>query len=1341
MANFISEFINNREMIKMINKNFDSFSDLIKNKEYDITNNKKVLEAYVSNNYFNYYDMLMLIDSNLDMDIVFSYPKCVQLLTNFFADLLNKADLTTIIYYCDKYNNIIDYLDYNSINSKLNINDEKFDNALLDISNYKNLDTIKRVIEIAKISGYVPFKNEIDMQTFFNKDSNVKQDILNQLGIISADVYNQMYKYKLGKYLNWVNNGGTLEAPRIEITDIEFDDLPNPAKYWANQSKLLGMDAIDVVMKYISQNMQIEDINGLFDSNYIPTDKFFKEYKKGFPLTLISGNTENFDISHTKRIETLYFLCNNIEAYDGVYKKILELLNQYKSGKQLSDITGFLGFFGFKNTERIDENGLTESAYKDALSIGKFNLIRELDPNYLDHYSIQELVYIKLLDKYNIFLRDTLMERCIKYNISTDDFIKNYIDKDGLNKNFFDVAKFNWLFSHPDLFNSIDDYEKYFTNPELQYIKLSQIVTEINNYKIYNNIDVYFDDNGYKNEIIKFLFDSFDWNGIIELLNNSKKDINMINILNEKEKTIIECYKGIGDTELKECYIDYMKEHIRDVTIDKVYLVKDVLDRISKTNSQDLLNMRISIANQVLATSDPMDSFLKIEKVFLKNNLPLFAKIFSCFKILYPNFEKIDGNINLFDFSDSSRISPQLKNQSLPKVGFHNSELDTRFNIIYNDLLRIALRSNSKALRDYLKNIEYGNDIFMQVLNNSININNLKNEEKRTLEIFVNHLEALLEKIIKDDTKLRLDNVSLENKIRVFGALFKPNAKYDLKDRIVRSFCHFAGINSYNQLISIMDDALKEACARGRLYEQELIRTPFSFEAGDFVRCIGDYKVFESTLENGNYSKEFLSVFTGKSDSDTTPLDIDFTMIDSKKNNIYESIAGTPTGFNFGNIFVIIKKDNPNINITRDSSGNLTNKEYDPSKIEMFGTEVYNRGYETHWGARTGLAFTDIDYLLYKENKTIDPKEPYDSNGNVNYIESDKKSNDDLSKIKFEIARNGYYIPIIDFSGNLIFTSKEYESIRKQMDGLSYYGNNSYKFSDNLNIPEIDDLFKQIELSIEDSNNKRAKINSIVDSALSTFNLVRKDIIDGDLTPGSVEFIDTGSTGRFTNIPFHADFDFILRVDQSLVTDSNRYKDFKNNLLNTFKKYSIDEIGITNNGDYRLKGVQIDSETKIDIDFSFVVKTDKISYSSDECVKDRLKTIYKEDPEKYKYVVSNIIMAKEFLKKSGVYKAARSDKNQGGLGGIGVENWILQNGGSFIDAIQSFMNYSSGKSFDEFKNSYQLWDFGKNHFASRDEKYPYDNFIDNMNKEGYEKMKAALNGYLKSLNIEKMSVK
>ena len=110
-----------------------------------------------------------------------------------------------------------------------------------------------------------------------------------------------------------------------------------------------------------------------------------------------------------------------------------------------------------------------------------------------------------------------------------------------------------------------------------------------------------------------------------------------------------------------------------------------------------------------------------------------------------------------------------------------------------------------------------------------------------------------------------------------------------------------------------------------------------------------------------------------------------------------------------------------------------------------------------------------------------------------------------------------------------------------------------------------------------------------------------------------------------------------------------------------------------------------------------------------------------------------------------MYKSYNSDPESGGLGGIGIENWILQNGGSLIEASNSFIENSKEKNFYEFKNSYYIWDFGENHMAVNKDgmlnsKDLHDNFVDRMDERGYEKMKSVLKNYIKdhSKSVQKL---
>ena len=801
-------------------------------------------------------------------------------------------------------------------------------------------------------------------------------------------------------------------------------------------------------------------------------------------------------------------------------------------------------------------------------------------------------------------------------------------------------------------------------------------------------------------------------------------DDNNQKLANYKRLKIASEYLNIRDNILQDAFKTAILKFGNDINMNNLGYSQEIIKRLEYTNSTEMNSFKDQLFVLLLENEKPIESLDKIENIFIKNNIPLYGKIFSCFEILYPELDK-------FSFDDSSRMSPELKDMSLPAIGHHKLPNETRFRIIYNDLLRIAYRSNERSFVDFLQNIEDGNNLYENIIHNNLNINSISKEDQTKLETFVSHLETLYQHTQNgSDSTLDLNKYSLEEKVKILGNLFQNNSKYDLPDRIVRSFCYSAGIKSFEELKNLTRDAVRKSSKQGVLYANALQNGhQFHFEEGDFLRCIGDIKTLSSSLNTGNVSKEYLTVFTENSASDTTPLDVDFSLI-TNTDDIYHAIEFTPTGFGFGNIYVIIKKDNPNLNITRDKEGNLTNTVYNPSKIEIFGTQVKEKGYETHWGARTGFAFTDVDYILYKKTNMIDSTKPYDENGNVNYVTSSTEQEyDDLPAIKFEIARNGYYIPVIDFSGKLIFTLQEYDSLRHQMQGLSYYGEKEYSFSSQLLTPEVEETMIQNEQNNKVTQNKIQAINSTIRKATDSLGLKLKTEIDGDLTEGYVEILNTGSTGRGTNTAGDSDFDFYIRLDNKILNDPNKLEEFKKFLKN--EMISVDNENYTSKGDFRYKGVKIEGlEDKIDLDLSFTKKLNKVVYSTDMCLKDRLETIKKQDPEKYSLVVANIQYAKKFLKEKGVYKSKNAREAQGGLGGVGVENWILQNGGSFREATETFLEAAEGRSFEQFKKEYEVWDFGQNIKSANENRYLYDNFVsNNMDESGYKKMVQALKEY------------
>lgn len=758
-----------------------------------------------------------------------------------------------------------------------------------------------------------------------------------------------------------------------------------------------------------------------------------------------------------------------------------------------------------------------------------------------------------------------------------------------------------------------------------------------------------------------------------------------LKMANYNRLKVISSFSKIQDVALQNAFKEYIMEFGHSIDIEKIEYISEVLSRLSLSNSSEIFTFRKELATQILKSANPIENLNKIEDVFIRNNIPTVGKIYSCFEILHPDFQG-------FNF-DSSMVSPVLKKSSTMGKKI----------VVFSDLIKSSFGSNNRSVNAYLKNIEVGSKLYESIKTGQIKYDSLDETQKDELIIFSRHLATLYNNTMRgkkeNETFTTTENVltdilELSKRLSPDGAL-----DYNLADRVIRMFCGFAGIDTLERAKSYINQKIRTADARNRnACSSEMI-----LEQGDFIKGIGDITYLRNILQNGSVSKEYLVFSAG---SDATPLDTDVSMITESDGTIKDKFSKTAAN-DYGPIWFVLKNDDRFIT-TRTGSESFDVKN-DISKMEVFYTGVLGSG---HYGIRTGFASSEINYIV------MDSYDP---------------------RVGLEIAMNGFYIPIANKEGQIVFTPNDYDKLREKMSGLSYYDENNYTFSENLVTEETDYLAYQIEQSNYEVQAKRTKINEVIKKSLEELGLHLKTNIDGDLTEGFVELIDIGSTGRGTNKPGDGDFDFMMRLDKTILSNPSKIEELKQTLLRNLGKENPSEL--TGTGDFRLKEVQIDSDINVDIDITFTEKTDRISYSTDMALQDRLAIIQKTNPEKYKYVVANILLAKQVLKQAEVYKPNRGEIPQGGLGGVGIENWILQNGGSFIDAATSFIKASNGKSFEEFKADYQIWDFGDNHLAERRGQYSHDNFVaNNMSEAGYNKMTQVLKEYMKNYNYSQNDV-
>ena len=1006
------------------------------------------------------------------------------------------------------------------------------------------------------------------------------------------------------------------------------------------------------------------------------------------------------------------------------------------------------------NLNYVSDKALTDEMIDIALSTGKYVFYAKetnytlkqnpkvmmyavkQDPNNLN-YALGEVLTDEMIDitlstgKYIFDARNASIAlkqnpKVMMYAVKQDPNNLNYAEDEALTDEIIDIA----LSTGNYVFDAKEAAYKLKQNPKVMMYAVKQDPNNLN----------YVEDEALTDEIIKAAYD----NGFWDLKNNNKNNDDISIIIAKLRKMIeLKHYQNKNTDKM----IEHIKKRFFDLTEDKIAELYSLYKRSELTNSEEAYKLRDQIIDGALEQDDPLEVFAKIEKIFEKNNLPLFAKIYKCFETLYPNFNK-----STFNFDKNSRISPDLLNANplekrMAYLRRNGSDRDIRMQMVFNDLLRISICSADRSLIDYMNNIKVGNDLYLDIVSGKRTFESLTFEEKNVLDIFSSHLEALQEN--KTQSKnMTLDNLSLPDKIRVLSKEFSPTDRHSLPDRIIRSFAYYAGFDSFESLNNYIIDSYKKA---ERLGESNAIkRQTFSFEDGDLLRCIGNIDALEASLDIGNVCKEFLGPLKGTSDSDMTPLDIDFSLINTAngiKKTIYSCISGTPTGFGFGNIYLVTDKNNPNIRITRDNNGNIDSP-YDPMKLEVFSTEDLSGVNVARWGARTGYSLvTDVDYIIYKKNFEINSLKPYNEDGTVNYVNQTSDVYDDLIRLKMLLAKKGIYKPVYDFTGKLVFTKKEYDTIRSKLDGISYYKTiteeeKAYPIADTslLYFPGIEELATEMQQDRSKQQEKRKiitdKIKEILVSSLGATQI--NDTILNDLSQGNIDLLETGSTSRGTNVPGDADYDFMTRVGRNDLNNTDAVIRDLNSLFSP-------QTNISHDNRFRGKDIKLDGiEEPIDIDISFTQKRDKVDYSTDTCLSDLLRTIEKEYPEQFPLVKANIVYAKKILKAGKAYKSRRSSEAEGGLGGIGVEYWILQNGGSFINAVNSFLAQAVKDGniipYEEFKDKYQIWDFGKNHEpkeikigsserigSSEKIVFPYDEFVScNMSKEGYLKMTKTL---------------
>ena len=966
-----------------------------------------------------------------------------------------------------------------------------------------------------------------------------------------------------------------------------------------------------------------------------------------------------------------------------------------------------------------------------------------------------------------------------KYGV-TPDSLTDYFDANGPTDKLIDKILFNdikFIYDYPELQADLSDDKK-------------SMVRFCDGYDLDNShmrkygvtpdsLTDYFDANGPKP---KFWQDAFasgahDLDLIYKYYQNQDEAGKKRMGLDDKQMAVARGYSSISEgndwNDSRSLFESYVREHYDELTIDQIKWTASIMARLSNSNASELADRSEAFTRELLKldTDKIPEALDKIEDVYIHNHLPYVGKNYLVFRTMHPS-----ANLeNDFYFGSSDTISPVLQQATGDlRSGKLDQMLNSRDAIIISDLLRASLGSNNRSIREYLTTLKNGQTLLDQLSSGELDWGtfnqptNLMDKDTKasydTLSTFAWHLATIYNstlpgkehpyQLIHQQADQDVDS-TLQSDFTNLTSLIKPNSRYTLADRAVRYFAHFVGIEDLAGAEQYMDNIVKEADARNRKTAEYLATTSDpKLQPGDLVKGMGGtdgygIRYLSYAFQNGSISKEYLG---DSSRSDTTPLDTDLSVVlnypDDTRTIDHAMRPMLTDGYSCG-LWAVLRSDEATgedrFIVTRRNRHEADQDTYDPNddpdshhkrealtKLEAFATKTDGPG---HYGIRTGFGMDKVSY--YISDRTIR------TGKNLSGWRNGEEYTPVSEVTKLEIALGGFYIPIIDKdSEELIFTPADYDTMRQQMSGLSYYHTGDYQFAPDselelpstrvgeTTIPSTSTIIEEIPEGISDTDRKHAVINQAIKEAITNIpdlNLSYKDYLDGDLTENIVEMIDTGSTGRQTNAPGSGDFDYIARLDRSILNDPTKKQQITDALLNAFGREN-DGSAIVN-GNLRLKQVSIDGLAEpVAIDITFTQKTNKVQYSTDMALADRLTNIKEQSEHKYQQVLANIIHAKQFLKAAGAYKPRRSPeaKGIGGLGGVGIENWVLQHGGSFKQAARDFLSVAdSCSSFEDFCAHYPVWDYGENHKGIKSK--PHDNFVaDNMNPEGYERIKEAL---------------
>ncbi len=698
---------------------------------------------------------------------------------------------------------------------------------------------------------------------------------------------------------------------------------------------------------------------------------------------------------------------------------------------------------------------------------------------------------------------------------------------------------------------------------------------------------------------------------------------------------------------------------------------------INETPSQEVKRIRNEILDQVLDSQDPFSTYQKIESVFIENNLPMSGKVLKIFDVLHSD-ERITQSLN--SAKETSRVLRDAKESE-------------RREIMAKDIVKIHVESGNKSLEKYIVIIKEGQTIIDKA--ESLGWETLTYEELQKAAFVFKKMQTFYENsVLKGDENSLDQEQSLNESYLQLRKNLQVSESQKISEKISELFVRPVGYETFDEVLERMNTSRKAATERNKEFATKIKEGESVVTGGDLLKGVNS-EYFKNILQNGSVAVEFLG---GGATKDYTPFDTDLSMVETQDlDNGFESAVNASLAERYGDT-ILGFKNRGQFYDTSFQQNVLYNKDlYELFKLEYAGAK--------HYGIRTGIPSTEIDFI---------------------YAKTPAKE----KELKFEIAKNAFYIPIINKEGVVVYSPEDYDTLRMVFAGVGEYGGDPIKVDrvqSGILRSEVDRVREESKNGEEQIKNIGLTLRTQVIDVLQKQGLHFRHEFNNSIL--GTEFHDTGSTSRLTNLPNKFDFDFGLRLDSFQVKNTENYVSVLKEAIKG-KKVAVEAH---KDGYYQLRAEGVTEinrvllSEEVDLDVGFGSKSDEVVFGSHDAISEKLASIEVSGGRTTRQeVVANIILAKEILSEAGCYK-----KVDGGLGGIGVENWILQNGGNIKMAFERFKASAYDKEgnrlpLDQVKDQSPLYDAGMNIKFNN-----HDNFMYMLKEPQYYKMLETIDSKLR----------